>query len=74
MKALPNIRTHFQDWYNEIIYQAELADQSPVRGTLVIRPYGYAIWEHIVAILDQRIKATGHQNAAFPLFIPESNF
>lgn len=72
MKVLPDIHTQFQDWYNEIVYQAELADQSPVRGSMVIRPYGYAIWEHITAILDKRIKETGHQNAAFPLLIPES--
>lgn len=69
---LPNIKTDFSDWYNEVIYQAELVDQSPVRGTMVIRPYGYAIWENIRDILDHKIKATGHQNAAFPLLIPES--
>lgn len=72
MQKLPNISTHFSDWYNEIIYQAELVDQSPVRGTVIIRPYGFAIWEHIRDYLDDRIKKTGHQNAAFPLFIPES--
>ncbi len=72
MQKLPDISTNFSDWYNEIIYQAELVDQSPVRGTVIIRPYGYAIWEHIRDYLDQRIKETGHQNAAFPLLIPES--
>ncbi len=72
MKTLPDIQTNFQDWYNEVVYQAELVDQSPVRGSLVIRPYGYAIWEHIRDILDARIKETGHQNASFPLLIPES--
>ncbi len=71
-KQLPDIKTHFADWYNEVIYKAELVDQSPVRGAMVIRPYGYAIWEHIKGVLDDRIKATGHHNAAFPLFIPES--
>lgn len=69
---LPDIQTNFADWYNEVIYQAELADQSPVRGSIVIRPYGYAVWERISSVLDARIKATGHQNASFPLFIPES--
>jgi prolyl-tRNA synthetase len=69
---LPDINTHFSDWYNEIVYQAELADQSPVRGCIVIRPYGWAIWENIKDVLDKRIKETGHQNAAFPLLIPES--
>jgi len=69
---LPDINTHFSDWYNDVIYQAELADLSPVRGSIVIRPYGWAIWERITGRLDERIKATGHQNASFPLFIPES--
>jgi prolyl-tRNA synthetase len=72
MAQLPNRETNFADWYQEVIYQAELVDQAPVRGCFVIRPYGYAIWEHIQAELDRRIKATGHANAAFPLFIPES--
>jgi prolyl-tRNA synthetase len=72
MKTLPNITTEFSDWYNAVIEQAELADHSPVRGSIVIRPYGYAIWELIQSHLDKRIKATGHQNASFPLLIPES--
>jgi prolyl-tRNA synthetase len=71
-KNLPDINTHFAEWYNDIVYQAELADQSPVRGSIVIRPYGYALWENIKTILDKKIKDTGHQNAAFPLFIPKS--
>ena len=72
MSKLPDINTHFSDWYNEVIYQAELADLSPVRGSIVIRPYGWAVWEKIRDRLDERIKATGHENAAFPLFIPKS--
>lgn len=72
MNKLPDIKQNVSEWYNEVIYQAELADQSPVRGCIVIRPYGYAIWEHIRGNLDARIKATGHENAAFPLLIPES--
>jgi len=72
MKKLPDITQDFSGWYNEVIYDAELVDHSPVRGSMVIRPYGYAIWERIQRILDERIKVTGHQNAAFPLFIPES--
>jgi prolyl-tRNA synthetase len=72
MKNLPNITTHFAEWYQEVISQAELADQSPTRGSIVIRPYGWAIWENIKNVLDARIKATGHENAAFPLLIPES--
>jgi len=72
MKKLPDITQDFSGWYNEVIYDAELVDQSPVKGCMVIRPYGYAIWELIQKTLDERIKATGHQNASFPLLIPES--
>lgn len=59
-------------WYTDTIQQSELADYSPVKGCMVIRPYGYALWENIQRPLDQMIKDTGHQNAYFPLFIPES--
>ncbi len=62
----------FSKWYNEIVYRAELADQSPVRGCMIIKPYGYELWEGIRDGLDRRFKATGHRNAYFPLFIPES--
>lgn len=62
----------FSRWYTDVVRRAELADYSPVKGCMVIRPYGYAIWELIQQALDQRIKATGHVNAYFPLFIPES--
>ena len=61
----------FSAWYNELRLKAELADRGPVRGTMVMRPYGYTIWELIQADLDRRIKATGHQNVYFPLLIPE---
>ena len=62
----------FSRWYTDVIRRAELADYSPVKGSMVIRPYGYAIWELMQAELDRRFKATGHVNAYFPLFIPES--
>ena len=62
----------FSRWYNEVVRKAQLADYSPVRGSMVIRPYGYALWENMQRLLDDRIKATGHQNAYFPLLIPES--
>jgi prolyl-tRNA synthetase len=65
-------RDDFSAWYNELVTRASLVDRGPVRGTMVIRPYGYRIWELLQADLDQRIKATGHQNAYFPLLIPES--
>jgi prolyl-tRNA synthetase len=63
--------TDFSQWYLDVVRRAELADYSPVKGCMVIRPYGYAIWELIQQALDSRIKATGHVNAYFPLFIPE---
>src|SRR4051812_10686257 len=62
----------FPKWYQDVVAKAELADNGPVRGTMVIRPYGYAIWERMQAELDRRIKAAGAENAYFPLFIPES--
>jgi prolyl-tRNA synthetase len=62
----------YSKWYTEIVQRAELADYSPVRGSMVIRPYGYTLWENVQARLDRRFKATGHQNAYFPLFIPMS--
>jgi prolyl-tRNA synthetase len=64
--------TDFPRWYQDVLTQAELADNGPVRGTMVIRPWGYAIWERMQAEMDARIKAAGAENAYFPLFIPES--
>lgn len=71
-KALTTRAVDFSAWYNELIARAELADYSPVRGCMVIRPNGYAIWEQMQRALDQMFKDTGHQNAYFPLFIPQS--
>jgi len=62
----------FSKWYIELVRKAELADYAPVKGMMIIRPYGYAIWENIQRLLDRRFKETGHVNAYFPLFIPES--
>ncbi len=62
----------FSAWYNELVLKAELADRGPVKGTMVIRPYGYRMWELLQSQLDQMFKDTGHENAYFPLFIPES--
>ena len=64
----------FPRWYQDVVAKAEMADNGPVRGTMVIRPYGYAIWERMQAEMDARIKEAGAQNAYFPLFIPESYF
>jgi prolyl-tRNA synthetase len=69
---LPSREEHFSDWYNKLVVQAGLADYAPVRGCMVVRPYGWALWENIQSALDERFKATGHVNAAFPLFIPMS--
>jgi prolyl-tRNA synthetase len=65
-------REDFSAWYNELVFKAGLVDRGPVRGTMIMRPYGYRMWELLQADLDERIKATGHQNAYFPLLIPES--
>ena len=64
----------FAAWYQEVISAAEMAEESGVRGCMVIRPWGYGIWERMQRLLDDRIKATGHANAYFPIFIPLSNF
>ncbi len=62
----------FSRWYTDVVQKADLADYSPVRGCMIIKPYGYEVWEGVKGGLDRRFKATGHQNAYFPLFIPES--
>ena len=72
VKKLTPMSEDFNQWYTDIIQEAQLADYSPVKGTMVIRPYGYALWEHIQSYLDKRFKDTCHQNAYFPLFIPKS--
>src|SRR5918997_6738257 len=63
---------NFPQWYQDVLAKAELADNGPVRGTMVVRPYAWSIWEGMQAELDRRIKATGAENVYFPLFIPES--
>jgi prolyl-tRNA synthetase len=70
VEALPG--RHDEGWYTAVIAKAEMADYSPVRGCMVVRPYGYTLWENMQAKLDARFKATGHRNAYFPLFLPES--
>ena len=72
VEKLTPMSEDFNEWYIDIIQQAQLADYSPVKGSMVIRPYGYSIWESVQAYLDKRFKETGHQNAYFPLFIPKS--
>lgn len=72
VKHIANIQEDFPQWYTDVVVQTEMVDYGPVRGTMVIRPYGYAIWENIQRELDARFKATGHVNAYFPMLIPES--
>jgi prolyl-tRNA synthetase len=71
-QKLPTRAEDFAEWYNQLVLRAELADYAPVRGCMIVRPYGWALWENITAALDKRFKATGHVNAAFPLLIPKS--
>jgi prolyl-tRNA synthetase len=73
-KGLPTREEDYSQWYNEIVSRAGLAQHSAVRGCMVIKPYGYAIWEKMQAQLDKMFKATGHENAYFPLFVPKSLF
>jgi len=72
VQALPKKAENFSEWYTQVALRAELADYTPVRGSMAIRPYGYAIWEGIQSWLDRRFKETGHVTAYFPLLIPES--
>jgi prolyl-tRNA synthetase len=69
---LPSHEENFAEWYNQLVLKAELADYAPVRGCMVVRPYGWTLWENMQQGLDRRFKATGHVNAAFPLLIPMS--
>ncbi|MGH9949105.1 MAG: proline--tRNA ligase [Pyrinomonadaceae bacterium] len=71
-KGLPKRSENYSEWYNEIVKRAGLAENSAVRGCMVIKPYGFAIWEKMQRALDDMFKATGHQNAYFPLFVPKS--
>jgi prolyl-tRNA synthetase len=71
-RKLPSRSEDFSEWYNELVLRAELADYAPVRGCMIVRPYGWALWENIQQSLDRSFKATGHVNAAFPLLIPRS--
>ncbi len=71
-ERLPTRADNFSEWYNQVVLRAELADYAPVRGCMVVRPYGWSLWENIQASLDRRFKATGHVNAAFPMLIPRS--
>ena len=73
-KDFPTRAENYAQWYNDLVIKADLAENSAVRGCMVIKPYGYAIWERIQAVLDKKFKDTGHSNAYFPIFIPKSFF
>ncbi|NLC12020.1 MAG: proline--tRNA ligase, partial [Firmicutes bacterium] len=72
VKDITSQKEDYSQWYQDVVLKAELMDYAPVKGCMVIRPYGYSIWESMQKLLDKRIKETGHDNAYFPLFIPES--
>src|SRR5512136_2859420 len=73
-EKLPTRAENFAEWYNQLVLKADLADYAPVRGCMVVKPYGWALWENITAALDRRFKETGHVNAAFAILIPMSFF
>lgn len=72
VNEIADFNTAFPEWYTDVVIKTQLCDYGPVKGTMVFRPYGYAIWEHLQRQLDERIKKEGHQNAYFPILIPES--
>lgn len=72
VKEITSMNEDFPQWYTDVVKKADLVDYSSVRGSMIIRPYGYALWENIKSALDQKIKETGHENVYMPLFIPES--
>ncbi|MEI7931873.1 MAG: proline--tRNA ligase, partial [Alphaproteobacteria bacterium] len=71
-RALSVTRADFPEWYQAVVREADMAENSPVRGAMIIKPWGYGVWELIQKDLDRRIKETGHDNCYFPLFIPMS--
>ena len=73
-KKLTKRSEDYSKWYNELVVKADLAENSAVRGCMVIKPYGYAIWEKMQKALDEMFKETGHENAYFPLLVPKSLF
>ena len=72
VKEIADINVDFPQWYTDVVLKTQLVDYGPVKGTMVIRPYGYAIWENIQKELDARFKATGHQNAYFRCLFPRA--
>ena len=73
-KGIISKEEDYSQWYNDLVIKADMAEYSPVRGCMIIKPYGYSIWEKMQSVLDGMFKETGHSNAYFPLFIPKSFF
>ena len=72
VKAITKRDVNFAKWYTDVVKKADLVDYSSVKGSMIIRPYGYAIWENMQSILDKEFKKLGHENVQMPMFIPES--
>ncbi len=72
VQAITKMEEDFAQWYTDIVKKAELVDYSSVKGCMILRPYGYALWENMQKVMDEKLKATGHENVYMPIFIPES--
>lgn len=72
VQAITKMEEDFAQWYTDIVKKAELVDYSSVKGCMILRPYGYALWENMQKVMDEKLKATGHENVYMPMFIPES--
>ncbi|MFP7695559.1 proline--tRNA ligase, partial [Bacillus subtilis] len=71
VQAITKMEEDFAQWYTDIVKKAELVDYSSVKGCMILRPYGYALWENMQKVMDEKLKATGHENVYMPMFIPE---
>lgn len=74
VQAITKMEEDFAQWYTDIVKKAELVDYSSVKGCMILRPYGYALWENMQKVMDEKLKATGHENVYMPMFIPESYY
>lgn len=72
VQAITKMEEDFAQWYTDIVKKAELVDYSSVKGCMILRPYGYALWENMQKVMDEKLKETGHENVYMPMFIPES--
>lgn len=72
VQAITKMEEDFAQWYTDIVKKAELVDYSSVKGCMILRPYGYALWENMQKVMDEKLKESGHENVYMPMFIPES--